>query len=184
MGITLVVSGGNHDNWETIEKMSPEEDRLCTFRSTIRVLPRGERTIISGLVIGALGGAFSIDQVHRIQGKDWWANGEPQQEEAGKLISGGLIDILLTHDPPSGVPVVSNFELSKEMFDRANRSRLLIREVVDVLVPAHVFRGHWHQRLFHMLVHPDGRHTRVDVLDKEYSRNGNAVLVWPGPAPF
>jgi hypothetical protein len=34
------------------------------------------------------------------------------------------------------------------------------------------------------LKHADGRMSRVYVLDKEYSREGNAVLVWPGEAPL
>jgi predicted phosphodiesterase len=37
--ITLIVSGGNHDNWETLEKLPVHDDGLATFRSNIRVLP-------------------------------------------------------------------------------------------------------------------------------------------------
>lgn len=40
LGITVIVSGGNHDNWETIQKLPVESDGLATFRSNIRVLPR------------------------------------------------------------------------------------------------------------------------------------------------
>lgn len=184
LGITLVVSPGNHDNWDTLEKLTVQPDGLATVRSNIRVLPRGGRTVLDGLVIGGLGGAFSVDYHHRTEGKDWWSNEEPTQEEADKLVAGGPLDILITHDAPAEVPLAGEFELSAEMAERANRTRVLLRQVVDSLAVPHVFCGHWHQRRIHELAHPDGRSTRVDVLNMELSRLGNAVLVWPGEVPL
>ena len=183
-GITLIVSGGNHDNWETIASLPAEADGLATFRSNIRVLPRGNRTQICGLIVGGLGGAFSVDQGHRTEGRDWWRNEEPTPEEAQRLIAGGPVDVLITHDAPTGVSLKSELDLPPEMAASAERTRLLLREVVDSLAPGHVFCGHWHQRRIHKLTHPDGRISRIDVLDKEHSRHGNAVLVWPGDAPL
>lgn len=183
-GLTLVVSGGNHDNWETLESLPVEADGLATFRSNIRVLPRGGRTRIGALVVGALGGAFSVDYEHRREGKDWWRNEEPTPEDARRLIAGGPVDILITHEAPAGVPLKSDFELSPEVRSRAEQTRVLLRVVVNAIAPAHVFCGHWHQRRIHELSHPDGRISRVDVLNKEYSREGNAVLVWPEAVPL
>lgn len=182
--MTLIVSGGNHDNWETLESLPVESDGLAIFRSNIRVLPRAGRTQIEGLVVGALGGAFSVDYEHRTEGKDWWSSEEPTAEEAQKLIAGGPIDILITHDAPGGVPLKGDFELPRELTARADLTRILLREVVDYLAPANVFCGHWHQRRIHELGHADGRVSRIDVLNKENSREGNAVLVWPGEAPL
>lgn len=182
--MTLILSGGNHDNWETLDRLPVEEDGLATYRSNIRILPRGSRTQICGLVVGGLGGAFSVDQGHRTEGRDWWRNEEPTAEEAQRLITDGPVDVLITHDAPAGVPLRSQFDLPPEIAASAEQTRLLLREVVDSLAPAHVFCGHWHQRRIHQLIHPDGRVSRVDVLDKEYSRAGNAVLVWPGRSPL
>ncbi|MEY9777209.1 metallophosphoesterase [Arthrobacter sp. MW3 TE3886] len=184
LGITLIVSGGNHDNWKTLEELPVGADGLATFRSNIRVLPRGGRAQISGLVVGALGGAFSVDYGHRSEGKDWWSNEEPTSEEAKKLIEGGPVDVLITHDAPAGVPLTGDLELPPELTARAEKTRTLLREVVDSLAVPHVFCGHWHQRRIHELAHPDGRVSRIDVLNKENSREGNAVLVWPGEAPL
>jgi NAD(P)-dependent dehydrogenase (short-subunit alcohol dehydrogenase family) len=100
------------------------------------------------------------------------------------LIAGGPVDVLITHDAPAGVPLKSELRLPPDVVSRADRTRALLRDVVDVLAPPHVFCGHWHQRRIQELTHPDGRVSRVDVLDKEYSREGNAVLVWPGQAPL
>ncbi|MFC8408740.1 metallophosphoesterase [Arthrobacter sp. NPDC057259] len=183
-GITLILSGGNHDNWETIDKLPVAADGLATFRSNIKVLPRGGRTAISGLVIGALGGAFSVDYGHRTAGKDWWSNEEPTTEDAKRLVAGGPVDVLITHDAPLGIPLKSDFDLTPELIDRAEATRVLLRNVVDSLAPPHVFCGHWHQRRTQKLSHMDGRTSRVDVLNKENSREGNAVLVWPGQPPL
>lgn len=88
-GISLVISGGNHDNWDTLEKLPIDEDGLATFRSNIRVLPRGGRAQISGLAVGGLGGALSVDKAYRTEGKDWWSNEEPTAEHARQLIAAG-----------------------------------------------------------------------------------------------
>ena len=99
-------------------------------------------------------------------------------------MDGGPVDVLITHDVPAGVTVTSKFDLPPDVRLKADRTRVLLREVVDFLAPPHVFCGHWHQRLSQEMIHLDGRITRVEVLDQEKSREGNAVLVWPGEAPM
>jgi predicted phosphodiesterase len=183
-GITLIISPGNHDNHDTIEKLHVESDGLATFRSNIMVLPKGGRTEIEGLRIGGLGGAFSVDKEWRQKGKDWWANEEPTAEDAERLVAGGPLDVLITHDAPAGVPLRSNLDLPHDMVEQSMRTRWLLRTVVDTLAPPHVFCGHWHQRVVHQITHAKGCVTRVDVLNMENSRHGNGVLVWPGTPPL
>jgi predicted phosphodiesterase len=184
LGTTLIISGGNHDNWDTLGKLIVEKDGLANVLSNIRVLPRGGRTMIEGLAVGGLGGAFSVDYEYRTEGKDWWRNEEPTRREAEALIAGGPLDILVTHDAPEGVPLIGDFQLTTELTLKANKTRDLLREVVDVLAVPHLFCGHWHQRRIHELRQSSGMVTRVDVLDMENSRHGNGVLVWPGKAPL
>ncbi len=184
LGLTLVVSGGNHDNWDTLEKLAVDTDGLATFRSNIRILPRGGRAVLEGLTVGGLGGAFSVDYKHRTEGKDWWRNEEPTLEEAAALMAGGPLDILITHDAPAGVPLKGDFQLSDELTRKADITRTLLREVVDSMTVPHLFCGHWHKRCTSELSHQDGTATRVDVLNMENSRYGNGVLVWPGPSPL
>lgn len=180
----LIISPGNHDNWATILKLSVEEDGLASFRSNIRILPRGGRTVVEGLIVGGLGGAYSIDQKYRTEGKDWWPDEEPTQEEAEKLIAGGPVDLLVTHDIPLCVPMNSDLKLSSSVITQAEKTRILLDKVVRKLRPAQLFAGHFHQRRIHEIEHEDGSVTRVDVLANEYSNNGNAVLVWPAPMPL
>ncbi|MBT8162548.1 MULTISPECIES: metallophosphoesterase [Arthrobacter] len=184
MGLTLIISGGNHDNWDTIARLAVDTDGLATVRPNIRILPRGGRAQIEGLTIGGLGGACSVDYQHRTEGRDWWKNEEPTPEEAAALVAGGPLDVLITHDAPAGVPIKGDFQLSDQLAEKANKTRDLLREVVDSLNVPHLFCGHWHQRRTHELRHPGGSSTRVDVLDMEYSRHGNGVLVWPGVPPL
>ena len=184
LGLTLIVSGGNHDNWDTLQKLAVDSDGMATVRSNIRVLPRGGRTLLEGLAIGGLGGAFSVDYQHRTVGKDWWRTEEPTPEEAAALVAGGPLDVLITHEAPSGVPLDGDFQLSVELTAKAERTRVLLKEVVDSITVPHLFCGHWHQRQTHELKRKDGTITRVDVLDKENSRHGNGVLVWPGQPPL
>lgn len=179
LDLTLVLSLGNHDNWETASKLEIEADGMGRIRSNIRMIPRGGRATLEGAIVGALGGAYSVDAHHRIEGRDFWANEEPTREEASSLIAGGPVDLLITHDVPAGVPLRGDFELSRELVDRANVTRTLLADVVQKLKPPHVVGGHWHQRVIHDFVRNDGEVTRVDVLAAEYSRAGNGILVWP-----
>lgn len=183
-GITLVVSPGNHDNLSAINLLKVQDDGLITWRSNIKVLPKGGRTVIDGLRVGGLGGAFSVDKSRRREGKDWWADEEPTPEEAARLIAGGELDVLITHDVPAGVPVRSGLELPPGIIAQADRTRILLRETVNRLVPHHVFSGHWHQRVVAEIDHPDGAVTRVDVLASEQSKMGNGILVHPGEPPL
>lgn len=184
LGLTLVVSGGNHDNWDTLEELAVDADGLATLRSNIRILPRGGRTVLEGLTVGGLGGAFSVDYQDRVEGKNWWRNEEPTPEEAAALVAGGPVDILITHDAPAGVPLQGDFQLGQELARKAEKTRTLLREVVDSMTVPQLFCGHWHQRRIHELHHPNGTTTRVDVLNMENSRYGNGVLVWPGQFPL
>lgn len=179
-GQKLFYSLGNHDNWDTGLKLKIEPDGLATWRPNIRVFPRGGRAVIEGLTVGSIGGAYSIDASHRTPGMSWWDSEEPTREDAQRLIDGGPVDVLVTHDVPLAVPMVGDFKLPPGVVDRANVTRRLLQDVVDELRPPHVFCGHWHQRKTHELVHPDDSVTVVEVLANEYNRRTNAVLVTQG----
>lgn len=183
-GVELVASPGNHDCLSNIDKLDVQDDGLIIWRSHIKILPKGGRTIIEGLRVGGLGGALSVDKKWRVEGKTWWADEEPTVEQAEKLMAGGDLDILVCHDVPMGVPVRGSFDLPADLVEYADRTRVLLRKVVDRTGVPNVFAGHWHQRVVHQIAHPDGRSTRVDVLNMEGSHAGNGVLAWPGTTPL
>lgn len=183
LDLTLVLSLGNHDNHSSASQVEIEADGMGRIRPNIRLLPRGGRATLEGAVVGGLGGAFSVDKNHRTEGRDWWATEEPNEQEAHALITGGPVDLLITHDVPAGVPLRSDFELSREMQDRAEVTRLLLADVVQKLKPPQLVAGHWHQRVIHDFVRDDGGVTRIDVLAAENSKAGNGILVWPLERP-
>ncbi len=182
--IQLIFIAGNHDNWAELEKLPIKADGLATLRSNVRYLPRPGRTIVQGLTVGGLGGAFSVDFRYHTEGKDWWANEDLTAEHVAEFIAGGPVDILLTHDVPAGVQLRSGLRLPGDILALANVTRELLAQAVACARPAHVFSGHWHQRRIDEIMRPDGGTTRVDVLNMENSRDGNAVLVWPGGRPL
>lgn len=176
----LIFIDGNHDNHVELRDIEIQSDGLAPVLPGIRYLPRGGRTIIQGMTVGGLGGAFSVDHPWRRRGVDWWPGiEEVEPQDVDKLISGGPVDILLTHDVPASVPMQSKWEdLDIETLTRAQVSRDLLQQAVDALKPAQVFSGHWHTRQTGTVRHPDGAETRVDVLDMDGSRETPSS---PGP---
>lgn len=185
-GVDLVFVDGNHDNHFELRRLHVEVDGLARVREAVRYLPRAGRLEYCGLRFGAAGGALSVDKDYRSEGKDWWPNEEVAYDDVEKLIADGPLDVILAHDVPINFRgLESGFkDLPQEIVEQANISRRLIQNAVDELKPAHVFAGHWHQRRIDVLEHADGSTTRVDVLDMNGSKSGNAVLVWPGTPPL
>ncbi|MGF9663163.1 metallophosphoesterase [Arthrobacter crystallopoietes] len=180
----FIFVDGNHDNHHELRLLPLDDDGLAPLRPRIRYLPRGARFTYSGMTIAGLGGAYSIDQQWRTTGKDWWPDEDVTDEDVNRLIAGGPVDILITHDAPDGVRVKSDLDLPPDVLEASEETRTRLRRAVDALRPASVFAGHWHQRVIEIISHPGGAQTRVDVLNMNSSRDGNAVLVWPGSFPL
>lgn len=180
--VDFIFIDGNHDSHRELRDLEVHSDGLARVLPRIKYLARGGRTVVENLVVGGLGGAFSVDHPWRKPGVDWWPDiEEVASQDVEMLVAGGPVDILLTHDVPAAVPMRSKWDdLDAETIARAQVSRDLLQQAVDALKPAQVFSGHWHRRHTDVIRHPDGAETRVDVLDMNGSREGNAVLVWPG----
>lgn len=76
---------------------------------------------------------------YRTEGKDRWLNEEPTSAEAQALVADGPLDILITHDAPAGVPIDGEFQLDAELTEKANKTRNLLREVVEALAVPQLF---------------------------------------------
>lgn len=177
----LIFIDGNHDSHQDLRALTIEADGLARVRPRIKYLPRGGRTVVHGMTLGGLGGAFSVDYNWRKRGVSWWPGiEEVEPHDIARLVAGGPIDLLLTHDVPAAVPMLSDLALPDDTIARAQVSRDLLQQAVEALRPPNVFSGHWHVRKTELIWHPNGDETRVDVLDMDGSRTGNAVLVWPG----
>lgn len=166
-----LVSPGNHDNWERIERIfedGPEHNFALLAPNLILARP-GARMSLNGYEFGFLGGAYSIDRGQRLEGYDWFRNEQISTSDIYRLGDDPL-DVLITHDVPERTRVTEAYSLDPESQRTANQDRKMILAAIKVTKPKVLFAGHWHQRVTDMVAG-----TRVEVLDKEFTK-GNTVL--------
>lgn len=153
----LMVTPGNHDDWGQLGPrfdLHPEEPYRLSKAQAISFLPRGYRFEIGGRTFLSFGGAASPDQEKRIEGKDWWPNEEPTEDDAARAIARGNVDVMLSHEAVDrGTRLVDDIisRPDRRLFDRtglaaSRRSRALVTHVWSELAPARLFHGHMHIR--------------------------------------
>ena len=172
----LLVTPGNHENWARIDAAPLDPNGMQVLASRVRALPRGFRFEISGRTFGSIGGAVSIDQDRRTEGRSWWAQ-EMVLPEHVDMLGGDPLDVFISHDVPAGVPLASTITWAPQrLLDQSDTVRNLLALAVDRTRPALAFAGHWHRRCIHDLVRSDGGTTEVHVLSDEHT-GGNAVVL-------
>ncbi|MBS4102773.1 metallophosphoesterase family protein [Tsukamurella paurometabola] len=150
-GVALLWVDGNHDDHDQLAKW-PLADGVHRIREHITHLPRGYRWHWHGKVWLALGGAVSIDRADRIPTRTWWWGEVITEADAERCTAGGRADMMITHDAPAGVGAldgwlgVNGFRLAPELQADADRSRELVRQVVDGVQPELLVHGHYHYR--------------------------------------
>lgn len=174
-GVRLLVVPGNHENYDTLVAAPLDDDGTIVLGERIRALPRGHRWTIGGRRFGALGGATSVDRGSRLPGGSWWA-AEAITLGDVEALGDEPVDILVTHEAPAGVLLVSPLQVPDDLRRVADYGRRLVRRAVENTRPAVHLCGHWHQRWTDDLVRDDGGVTRVEVLDREETP-GNAVVL-------
>lgn len=150
---------GNHDNFGDLQGRGFwGAKELCRFADAPRVtyIPRGHVWEWDGVTFMALGGAFSIDQDRRTEGKSWWPEELITYADleycASQLDQHPKIDVFLSHDCPEGVKRLESYlELTSKEFgidykldqaSRANRRALWL--VVERAKPTLLLHGHYH----------------------------------------
>ncbi len=176
LGVWLFVTPGNHENYNRIEAAPRDESGAIYLGSQLRALPRGHRLNLGGRTVGSIGGAVSVDVgPHRQTGRTWWPQERILDSDIDALGSDPL-DILITHEVPAAVPVVSQLAVPLEIAASAQQGRELLDRAVETTRPQLVLSGHWHQRVTHTRTWDDGSTTRYEVLPEE-NRRFNAVLL-------
>ena len=176
----LLLTPGNHENWDTLDRALAERRDEFGFgilgrHGRVRVSPRGHRYEIGRRRFGSLGGAVSVDRARREPGRSWWPQEVPATADVQAL--GDLpLDVLITHEAPAGVPLVGRLRVHRALAAEADLVRDLLTQAVTATRPSLLFAGHWHVRLTHDLAQPDGDTTRVEVLSEEHTA-GNAVAL-------
>ena len=155
LGITIMVTPGNHEDWATIDAW-PLTDRgdgwgaVKWFTNHIAVLPRGHRFTLAGKKFVSLGGAPSIDLHYRVRGRSWWPQEAITSKDVEVVAAGGYADYMLTHDAPEPlVPLVHRIVFSPsrwhpDALDYCAEGRRLITRAFNAVRPRVLFHGHYH----------------------------------------
>lgn len=88
-------------------------------------------------------GAYSIDRLQRLEGKDWWPDEELSHGQATACLDAWLVsdkDIIVSHDTTQSF--VERFML---IYDRSI-TRSLLQSMIEVRKPKMVIFGHHHRR--------------------------------------
>ena len=98
---------GNHENYDSIEKM-PVKDmfgaKCRKIRYNVYAVERGEILSIEGLNILCIGGADSIDKAWRQDGISWWTQEKISDTDIKKTVEKGLtcsFDMVCSHAMPA-----------------------------------------------------------------------------------
>lgn len=170
--MTMLFIDGNHDNHPVLRALPRDTDGFGTISSRLKYIPRGHRFTIGDVRFAGLGGAYSIDRAWGTRGIDWWTEEVITAEDVAALGT-EPVDVLITHEVPAGIDVVTTMVLPDLVEMEANMGRIHLRDAVRAVNPKLVFSGHWHQR---MTGRVPGSETEVNVLDMD-GRAGNVVVL-------
>lgn len=187
-GIRIYWARGNHefhpgiDEWDDATEGEPWFDKRYP---NIIHLPNGFRWEWWGRTWLALGGAHSVDRLMRKEGFSWWPEEHFTDAHMVRAMTGGPVDVMITHDCPSGVNIPGipsdpstdkrgDWPMSELITSREQRDRLA--EVVDVVQPKLLIHGHYHLRYTAKRTMPDGWVTAIHGLDCDGSSLSDHTL--------
>ena len=89
---------------------------------------------------------MSVDKFAKTEGTDWFPEEEITDEQEALAISGGLADVILSHDAPTSEPLRLGVpsDLWLPMIPRAEMHRERLERVYRAVRPSNVFHGHYH----------------------------------------
>ncbi len=150
----LLVTLGNHENYVDFKEGAvpvPNMEGWVYVPDYPHVLfaLRGARLKVDGVEFVSLGGANSIDKFFREENISWWAEEQISPFDVEATVSGGLADVMLTHDCPTGVDLFAGKEsASKDWFPTeiayAGLSRKKVLEATLDVKPKLLLHGHYH----------------------------------------
>lgn len=148
-GGVAFVTGGNHENYDALDRIAPGSDGIRKLTNNIRWLPRGWRFHTSaGRVIASLGGANSIDRNRRRPGTSWWPQEQITEEDLVALGS-EPVDILLAHDAPITRGLTGRLASSAHLWSAAaiayaDMGQQMFHRGFTAVQPKLVVSGHYH----------------------------------------
>lgn len=108
---TTLFIDGNHENFDMLNAYNEIEyfgGKAHQIMPSIYHLMRGQVFEIDGIKIFTMGGASSHDKEHRTEGKSWWTEELPSNEEYEEAIKNlnkfnWNVDLVVTHCAPDSI---------------------------------------------------------------------------------
>jgi predicted phosphodiesterase len=122
---------GNHDN--------PEFCRKHPYW-----IPDG--TIVHDKIF-CVGGAYSIDRHHRVEGYDWWPDEELSYVEFNQLLSvykEQKPEVIVAHEIPESICTVVTEKMNMTKLDIPSITRQFLDILIEEHKPSLFVHGHWH----------------------------------------
>ena len=162
--IPVYFEDGNHDDCSRWTQLTDITEVL----PNLFYVPRGTVFELDGRTIAVMGGAASIDKEMRLRMKRQWDPKEnitpEEQDRLLKNAEGRVIDLFLTHCPPSAIIELYFNPLWKLRFgvsaDWTDPNEHIIEDLWHKLGTPHIYSGHMHRRI----VGPNYRILDIDEL--------------------
>jgi hypothetical protein len=149
---------GNHEQFDRLNAIPVGDDGRRQISEHIWHLPRGFRWQWNNTVWVAAGGAVSVDQNYRTEGKTWFPAEELTDQQVDQIIADGPADIVVAHDAPLGIPFL-RIRLGQDkpawrresqwptgLIVRSDEHQRRVRRLVEGVHASRVFHGHHHIR--------------------------------------
>ncbi len=144
---TTLFIDGNHENHQMLNENFPivqfHEGKAHKINEKIFHLMRGQVFIINGKKIFTMGGASSHDMECRKEGKNWWPQEMPSQQEYKNAtnnleLHGWKVDYIITHCAPDSIQhqVKNGYE--------ENELTHFLENIKDKLSFERWYFGHYH----------------------------------------
>lgn len=147
---TTCFVDGNHENYHALAELPVREwngGLVHEARPHVLHLMRGEVFDIDGLTVLAMGGAASNDRQYRREGRSWWPEEMPSEEEMGQCRAalarvGWRVDYVVSHEAPAVLAEGLCRECGREY--RGDRLQRFLGELDGRLGYRTWFFGHYH----------------------------------------
>ena len=141
---------GNHENFDLLYEIEPDENNHRHIFPGVTHLGRGSTLTIGDTTFMAFGGAISVDRQHRVLGRSYWQQESVTPEDIEAVKSNTTpIDIFLSHDAPYGAQTDGNYRWLAKTFgemakDESVVNQKLVREALDLSEAKQAYHGHLH----------------------------------------
>lgn len=157
---------GNHENFEILENLKSDSRGLGIVSPHIFHIPRGHQWEWNGKKILGFGGSVSIDRNDRTPYISYFPQEEISMSDLNTALQKEDVDIIISHDAPSGYKPVPDRKFGKDIDEDCERSTEIIKFLIDKWNPELLVHGHYHTKSEKLY-----NNTSIISLSNDYSLN-------------